>query len=182
MPTSAARTRTAILLLLVLFFGITALGEGIALYFTSTAAKQNEAMLYEQRAFEAVQRLVIRNHGLVNKYLLTGDTRYVDTLRENQKALADVITEQRGSDRLNGNYRDKLAPITRIENEWSSRFAEPLIAARLSNDTGKGKTHTVAELQTLYLQSDPWNWDRRVNDALDDLRNAMRGDRTAYGR
>ncbi len=100
---------------------------------------------------------------LLTNYLLSGDTREVDSMRDGIRNLNEKLANTENianSDQ----QRASLARVQQSEQNWLTEFADPLVAKRKEVDEGNA---TVAELQIFYLQKDASSWMKNATDYLD---------------
>jgi methyl-accepting chemotaxis protein len=106
---------------------------------------------------------MMQNRLFLTNYLLSGDTREVDAMRDGSRNLTEKLLTTEGianSDQ----QRAALARVQQSEQSWVSEFADPLVAKRREVDAGNA---TVAELQIFYLQKDASSWMKNASDYLD---------------
>src|SRR5450631_4504460 len=106
---------------------------------------------------------MMQNRLYLTNYLLSGDTREVDSMREGSRNLGEKLSTTEGfanSDQ----QRAALARVQQSEQNWVAEFADPLVAKRREVDAGNA---TVAELQVFYLQKDASSWMKNASDYLD---------------
>jgi methyl-accepting chemotaxis protein WspA len=113
-------------------------------------------------ATDRIRYQMMQNRLNLTSYLLSGDTREADALRDGIRALGEKLTSTEtiaNSDQ----QRAALSRLQQLEQSWSAEFAEPLVAKRRDVDAGNA---TVAELQIFYLQKDASTWMRNANGYL----------------
>ena len=116
-------------------------------------------------ATSAVRFQMMQNRLHLQNYLLSGDTRDVEKMRDGEHQLNDALQHSReltSSDK----QRNDLGKVQGLEQSWSTDFANPLVDKRRAVDNGNA---TVAELQIFYLQKDPNSWVTRSSDILDEV-------------
>src|SRR5450631_2873042 len=96
---------------------------------------------------------MMQNRLFLSSYLLSGDTREVDRMKEGERQLNEKLqdVQKLASDQ----ERDELEKVQRNENVWATDFAAALLEKRKEVDAGNS---TVAELQIFYLQKDASSW------------------------
>ena len=133
-------------LLLVLFIvNLTAVNREHA---ARDAAKHALEMVQES---EAIRFQMMQNRLYLRNYLLSGDSREVETMNEGiarmHAMLKDLISKVSSE-----GHRTALQHLDEAERQWESSFARPLVEKRKAVDAG---ATTVAELQIYYLQLNP---------------------------
>jgi len=116
-------------------------------------------------ATSAVRFQMMQNRLHLQNYLLSGDTRDVEKMKEGERQLNDALRRSRdlaSSDQ----QRNELEKVQGLEQSWGADFATPLVDKRRAVDNGNA---TVAELQIFYLQKDPNSWVTRSSDVLDEV-------------
>jgi methyl-accepting chemotaxis protein len=105
---------------------------------------------------------MMQNRLFLSSYLLSGDTREVDRMKEGERQLNEKLqdVQKLASDQ----ERDELEKVQRNESMWATDFAAALIEKRKQVDAGNS---TVAELQIFYLQKDASSWVKNSTDPLD---------------
>jgi methyl-accepting chemotaxis protein len=114
-------------------------------------------------ATDRIRYQMMQNRLNLTNYLLSGDTREADALRDGIRALNDKLTSTENI----ANSDQQRAALTRLqqsEQSWSTEFAAPLVSKRRDVDAGNA---TVAELQIFYLQKDAATWMKNANGYLD---------------
>jgi methyl-accepting chemotaxis protein len=106
---------------------------------------------------------MMQNRLYLANYLLSGDTREVDTMREGAHSLREKLSNTE-SITNSEQQRAALARVQQSEQNWVTEFADPLVAKRREVDAGNA---TVAELQIFYLQKDASSWMKNSGDYLD---------------
>jgi methyl-accepting chemotaxis protein len=105
---------------------------------------------------------MMQNRLFLSSYLLSGDTREVDRMKEGERQLNEKLqdVQKLASDQ----ERDELEKVQRNESVWATDFAAALLEKRKQVDAGNS---TVAELQIFYLQKDASSWVKNSTDPLD---------------
>jgi methyl-accepting chemotaxis protein len=105
---------------------------------------------------------MMQNRLFLSSYLLSGDTREVDRMKEGERQLNEKLqdVQRLASDQ----EREELEKVQRNESMWATDFAAALIEKRKQVDAGNS---TVAELQIFYLQKDASSWVKNSTDPLD---------------
>ncbi len=161
---------------LFLNFGLI-LGIMFALFLVNmiTAARERSAKNAAAHASEMAQITanirfqMMQNRLTLGNYLLSGDTRETDKLRDGASKLVDLIraAEQKAQVET---QKSALSKLESLENDWNSNFAGKMVDKRKSVDSGNA---TVAELQITYLQMDPATWVKNSTDVLDQVDQAI---------
>ncbi len=115
---------------------------------------------------EATNRIrfqMMQNQLDLSNYLLSGDTREVDAMREGAQSLQEKLTSTENITNTD-QQRSALTRVQQLEQNWLSQFADPLVTKRREVDAGNA---TVAELQIFYLQKDATSWTKNASDLLD---------------
>ena len=129
---------------------------------TKAAAQRSIDMA---EATSTVRFQMMQNRLQLQNYLLSGDTRDVEKMRDGEHQLNDALRRSREL-AISDQQRNDLEKVQRLEQSWSSDFASPLVEKRRAVDNGNA---TVAELQIFYLQKDPNSWVVRSSDVLDEV-------------
>lgn len=146
------------------------LGIMVILFFVSLFAMQRErSAKATAAATEQVRFQMMQNRLTLANYLLSGDTREADKLREGSTKLAELIREAQG--KSSGKEVDDLNELDVLERDWNSSFAAKMVDKRKDVDAGNA---TVADLQIAYLQADPATWVKKSNDKVDNLQTNRR--------
>ncbi len=112
----------------------------------------------------------MQNQLRLRNFLLSGDngeskalidaeaelTKLIDTAKSNCDALGENATRA----------QELLEQVRKVEENWLSEFANPLMEKRRRVDNGSS---TVAELQIAYLQAEPNSWLDKEIGPLNDL-------------
>ncbi len=128
----------------------------------SAKAAASEA-LRRAESTDRIRSQLMQNRLYLSSYLLSGDTRMVDHMRE---GILSLEQELRGALIL-ANSDEQRAALQRVqqsEQGWAQDFANPLVDKRKQVDAGNA---TVAELQIYYLQKDASIWLKNTTDFLD---------------
>ena len=121
-------------------------------------------------ALSTVRFQMMQNRLYLQNYLLSGDVREVDKLRDGQHGLNGALRHAQEL-ATTDEQRGRLEKVEELEQGWSSDFASPLAEKRKAVDNGNA---TVAELQIFYLQKDPGSWVGRSSEVLDEIERANR--------
>jgi methyl-accepting chemotaxis protein len=113
---------------------------------------------------EAVRFQMMQNRLHLRNYLLSGDSREVDTMNEGIARLHAMLKDLISKVNSEG-HRAALQRLDEAERQWESNFARPLVEKRKLVDTG---ATTVAELQIHYLQLNPSLWMKTSAGFLDE--------------
>ncbi len=114
-------------------------------------------------ATDHVRFQMMQNRLYLSNYLLSGDTRMADHMREGIQAFKNQLQTARYLANSEG-QRDSLNKLGVTEESWTQEFAEPMVQKRHQVDSGNA---TVAELQIFYLQKDASSWVKAASDLLD---------------
>jgi methyl-accepting chemotaxis protein len=128
---------------------------------SAKAAASNALDLAE--ATDRVRFQMMQNRLDLTNYLLSGDTREVDAMKDGARALGEKLSTTEAianSDQ----QRSALGRVQQSEQSWLTEFADPLVSKRKDVDAGNA---TVAELQIFYLQKDASSWMKNTSDYLD---------------
>jgi methyl-accepting chemotaxis protein len=112
---------------------------------------------------DKIRSQLMQNRLFLSSYLLSGDTRMVDRMREGIQSLDQelrIALSLADSDE----QRSALNRVKQSEQSWTQDFANPLVDKRKQVDGGNA---TVAELQIFYLQKDASSWLKNTTDYLD---------------
>jgi methyl-accepting chemotaxis protein len=113
-------------------------------------------------ATDQIRFQMMQNRLRLTNYLLSGDTREVDTMDDGIRSLSDKLTSTENIAN-SPEQRAALAQVQQLEQNWAHDFAQPLVAKRRDVDAGNA---TVAELQIFYLQKDAASWMKNANEYL----------------
>src|SRR5271155_810136 len=129
---------------------------------TKAAAQRSIDMT---EATSSVRFQMMQNRLHLQNYLLSGDTRDVEKMKDGERQLSDAL--RHSQDLANSTQqRNSLGKVQELEQAWGTDFSNPLADKRRAVDSGNA---TVAELQIFYLQKDPNSWVSRSSDVLDDV-------------
>src|SRR3954470_11251634 len=119
---------------------------------SAKSAAENSSQLAQ--ATSEVRFEMMQNRLTLSNYLLSGDSREVDKLRDGSAKLSENI---RGAQQkaITDAQKGQLTHLETLENDWNINFAQKMVEKRKSVDAGNS---TVAELQISYLQMDPTAW------------------------
>jgi methyl-accepting chemotaxis protein len=121
------------------------------------------------RGMEAVRFQMMQNRMVLQNYLLSGDTREADRVKEGSTKLADLLkTAQENA--MSGVQRNALVKVERLERDWLSNFAGRMVEKRKEVDAGNA---TVADLQVAYLTLEPESWVTKSTEPLDEAQAEM---------
>ena len=147
---------------LYLNFGLI-LGIMFAMFLVSMFAMYRErSAKATAAATEAVRYQMMQNRLILGNYLLSGDTREVDRLREGTAKLGELVRDAQGK-ASSSDQSAELKKLGELEAAWASDFAEKMAAKRKDVDAGNA---TVADLQIAYLQEDPAAKLKTSNDII----------------
>src|SRR5437879_9175229 len=151
-------------------FGII-LSMVVVLFLVNLLAVQREhaakaaatASLQLADATDKVKFQMMQNRLYLSNYLLSGDTREVDRMKEAVRSLNDKLEKTK---ELAASEQEKTAleKVQQLEQNWAKEFAQPLVEKRKDVDSGNA---TVAELQIFYLQKDASSWVKNTTEYLD---------------
>ena len=103
---------------------------------------------------DKIRSQMMQNRLYLSSYLLSGDTRMVDRMREGIEALEQELHHAMALGNSD-QQRSALLRVQQSEQSWAQDFASPLVDKRKQVDGGNA---TVAELQIFYLQKDASSW------------------------
>src|SRR5271168_2410591 len=111
---------------------------------------------------DAIRFQMMQNRLYLSNYLLSGDTREVDRMKEGEAQLDEKLSQ---ATKLANSDQEKAAleKVQKTEQAWATEFAAPLLDKRKDVDSGNA---TVAELQVFYLQKDASSWVKASTDTL----------------
>jgi methyl-accepting chemotaxis protein len=112
---------------------------------------------------DKIRSQLMQNRLYLSSYLLSGDTRMVDRMREGILSL-DQELHVAMSLADSEEQKSALNRVRQSEQSWTQDFANPLVDKRKQVDGGNA---TVAELQIFYLQKDASTWLKNTTDFLD---------------
>jgi methyl-accepting chemotaxis protein len=127
----------------------------------SAKAAAAQAMQMAQLT-DTIRFQMMQNRLYLGNYLLSGDTREADRMREGEHLLTSRL-EDAGKLANSDQEKDALGRVEKNEQNWATEFATPLMQKRADVDSGNA---TVAELQVFYLQKDASSWVKTSTDAL----------------
>jgi methyl-accepting chemotaxis protein len=127
----------------------------------STADKVIELV----QAKAKLDQLRMQNQLRLRNFLLSGDNSEAKALNDAQAEINGLIETSKEKAAALGDgtahARELLNDVRRVEDNWLSEFAGPLMDKRRKVDNGSS---TVAELQIAYLQAEPNSWlDKEIN-------------------
>jgi methyl-accepting chemotaxis protein len=112
------------------------------------ARAEADAGLQAVSSMEAVRFQMMQNRLFLRNYLLSGDTRELDSLRSGTAHLNELL--QQASAQSNSEEAGAaLARVAETERQWYTSYATPLVNKGAEVYAGK---LTIAELQLFYLQ------------------------------
>jgi methyl-accepting chemotaxis protein len=123
-----------------------------------------EASLAVLRKTSAVRFQMMQNRLFLRNFLLSGDGRELEKLRDGTFRLQQLFPTL--SEAVAEEQKQIVANTLQVEQDWSEKFAGPLIEKRKQVDAGNA---TVAELQIFYLQQAPGSFISRSSGSLDDI-------------
>ena len=161
---------------LYLNFGLI-LGIMFAMFLVSMFAMYRErSAKATAAATEAVRFQMMQNRLTLGSYLLSGDTREVDKLRDGTSKLGDLLRDAENK-ASSSQQSDELKKLGDLERSWATDFSEKMLAKRKDVDAGNA---TVADLQIAYLQADPGTWLKNSNDIIAKVQDErLKSDETA---
>jgi methyl-accepting chemotaxis protein len=113
---------------------------------------------------EQIRYQMIHNRLSLSNYLLSGDSRESDALREGMSKLMDSLrlAESNSDDR----QKAALNTLQAMETDWDTNFSQKMVEKRKQVDSGNA---TVADLQIAYLQLEPAKWMNKANVVIDQV-------------
>jgi len=115
-----------------------------------------------EEAIKAQARLALElstNERTLHNYLFSGDPGEIESLKQRRLRIHSLIAAM-SSSTSEPALKQELRELASHEDEWNSKFAEPLITKRKEVDAGKVR---LAELQIFYLQQDPSQWSDSIS-------------------
>jgi methyl-accepting chemotaxis protein len=112
------------------------------------ARAEADAGLQAVSSMEAVRFQMMQNRLFLRNYLLSGDTRELDSLRSGAAHLNELL-QQASLQSNSAEAATALAQVGQAEHQWFSNYATPLV--NKGSEVYAGKL-TIAELQLFYLQ------------------------------
>ncbi len=111
---------------------------------------------------DAIRFQMMQNRLYLSNFLLSGDTREVDRMKDGENTLDDKLMQ---AEKLSNSDQERsaLEKVQKNEQAWGAEFAVPLLEKRKDVDSGNA---TVAELQVFYLQKDASSWVKASTDTL----------------
>jgi methyl-accepting chemotaxis protein len=134
-------------------------------------SKELQASLDVALKTSKVRTQMLQNRLYLRNYLLSGDTREIERLREGTATLNELTNELNRV--ASPRQRELLAAAGDAEQQWVEKFANPLIDKRKQVDAGNA---TVAELQIFYLQQSPGSFISRSAASIDEIDKATRAE------
>jgi methyl-accepting chemotaxis protein len=139
------------------------LGIMLALFVVDFFATRHERNAKDSAAAtENVRFQMMQNRLTLANYLLSGDTRELDKLRDGSSHLTVLIRDAETKASAKEEV-DALTKLDGLENDWSNDFAAKMVNKRKDVDAGNA---TVADLQIKYLQEDPTGWVEKSNNVV----------------
>src|SRR5262245_37099270 len=123
-----------------------------------------EATLEVAQKTGAVRFQMMQNRLFLRNYLLSGDGRELEKLRDGTFRLQQLFPTL--SEAVPDEQKQIVANTVQVEQDWSEKFAGPLVEKRKQVDAGNA---TVAELQIFYLQQAPGSFISRSSGSLDGI-------------
>jgi CHASE3 domain sensor protein len=111
-----------------------------------------------------IQNDSLRSRLALQRYLLSGDTREIDSVHRLSSDVESKLNQLRAEKTTSPAIGAILKRLIEVQEQWTEQFAEPLIKKRQTFDEGKG---TLPDLQIQYLMTDPIGWDRNFDDQYD---------------
>jgi methyl-accepting chemotaxis protein len=148
----------AILLMVVVLF----LVNIVAMYRERGTKAAASRSLQISETNDKIRFQMMQNRLFLSNYLLSGDTREVDRMKEGEQQLNDRLQEIQKL--ASEQEREQIEKVQQNESAWATDFAAPLLDKRRQVDAGNS---TVAELQIFYLQKDASSWVKNSTEPLD---------------
>ena len=130
-----------------------------------------QASLDVARKTGAVRFQMMQNRLFLRNYLLSGDARELEKLRDGIFRLQTLFPDLKEA--VSADQKDIVANAMQVEQDWTEKFSAPLVEKRKQVDAGNA---TVAELQIFYLQQAPGSFIGRSSGNLDDVEKANKAD------
>jgi methyl-accepting chemotaxis protein len=106
----------------------------------------------------------------LSNYLLSGDPREADALRDGLAKLMDSL-HQAQSKASDERQRAAFGQLQVMESDWDVNFSQKMVEKRKQVDNGNA---TVADLQIAYLQLEPQKWMNKANLVIDQIESETR--------
>jgi methyl-accepting chemotaxis protein len=135
----------------------------VAMFKEHSAKSAAEHSSQLAQANSVVQFEMMQNRLTLSNYLLSGDTREADKLRDSTAKLSESIRSAQQK-AITDAQKSQLVRLEALENDWNTNFAQKMVEKRKAVDSGNS---TVAELQISYLQMDPAAWVKNSTDVLE---------------
>jgi methyl-accepting chemotaxis protein len=130
----------------------------------SSARSETSRSIVVSQSAEQIRYQMIHNRLSLSNYLLSGDSRESDALREGMSKLMDSLrlAESNSDDR----QKAALNTLQAMETDWDTNFSQKMVEKRKQVDSGNA---TVADLQIAYLQLEPAKWMNKANVVIDQV-------------
>ena len=129
----------------------------------NTARFETSRSLEISQAAEQIRYQMIHNRLSLSNYLLSGDPREADAVREGTQKLMESLRDSQ-SKSLDEQQKASLSRLQTMEADWDVNFSQKMIEKRKQVDSGNA---TVADLQIAYLQLEPQKWMNAANQVID---------------
>ena len=131
----------------------------------ASARTETSHSLEVSQAAEQIRYQMIHNRLSLSNYLLSGDPREADAVREGTARLMDSLRDAQAKS-LDEQQKNALKRLQDMETDWDSNFSQKMIDKRKQVDSGNA---TVADLQIAYLQLEPAKWMNNANQVIDQV-------------
>jgi methyl-accepting chemotaxis protein len=131
----------------------------------ASARGETSRSLEISQAAEQIRYQMIHNRLSLSNYLLSGDPREADAVREGTSKLMDSL-RQAQSKSLDEQQKASMTRLQTMESDWDVNFAQKMVDKRKQVDSGNA---TVADLQIAYLQLEPAKWMNNANQVIDSI-------------
>jgi methyl-accepting chemotaxis protein len=130
-----------------------------------SARSETTRSLEVSQAAEQIRYQMIHNRLSLSNYLLSGDPREADAVREGTSKLMEALREAQAKS-LDEQQKASLSRLQGMETDWDTNFSQKMIDKRKQVDSGNA---TVADLQIAYLQLEPQKWMNAANQVIDSV-------------
>jgi methyl-accepting chemotaxis protein len=119
-------------------------------------------------ATEGVRHQMVENHLALSNYLITGTPAELDSLREGNNRIYELLRESHAKT-TEPNLRAGLNRIEAMEHEWFSTVADHFIQEHMEVENGKAK---AMDLLDQYTETGPTDQLRRSDEVINEVKSA----------
>ncbi len=131
----------------------------------SSARIETSRSLEVSKSASQIRREMIHNRLSLSNYLLSGDPREADAVRDGMSKLMELLRQVQAKS-VDERQRAEFSKLQTMETDWDANFSQKMVEKRKQVDSGNA---TVADLQIAYLQLDPQKWMNNANQVIDSI-------------